>query len=159
MKFLDTFFGAPVAFGISGLMLFLIGLLIRQNQGRRWVLTLSMFLYVRYMLWRLFYTIPTVDSASMTIGWITILAELYGLCQFCFFTYQSWSPTERKPAPPYKVPHRGHHGDGGRRTVVDPSTNPHRVPLTGVSARSIYRACARRRTSSRNPEIGELPRM
>jgi cellulose synthase (UDP-forming) len=104
VKFLDTFFGAPVAFGISGLVLFIIGLLIRQNRGRRWVLTLSLFLYVRYMLWRLLYTIPTVDSASMMVGWITILAELYGLCQFCFFTYQSWSPTERKPAPLTKYP-------------------------------------------------------
>lgn len=104
MTFLDTFFGTPVAFGISGLALFVIGLLIKQNHGRRWVLTLSLFLYARYMLWRLLYTIPTDDAASMTVGWITYLAELYGLCQFCFFSYQSWSPTERQPARITKYP-------------------------------------------------------
>jgi hypothetical protein len=53
----------------------------------------------RYMLWRLLYTIPTDDPASMVLGSVVYLAELYGLCQFCFFTYQSWSPTERTPAP------------------------------------------------------------
>ena len=104
MAFFDTFFSAPVAFGISGLVLFAIGLLIKQNRGRRWVLTLSLFLYARYMVWRLLYTIPTDDVASMVVGWITYLAELYGLCQFCFFTFQSWSPTERQPAPITKYP-------------------------------------------------------
>jgi cellulose synthase (UDP-forming) len=104
MAFLDTFFSSPVAFGISGLVLFVIGLLIKQNRGRRWVLTLSLFLYARYIVWRLLYTIPTDDVASMVVGWITYLAELYGLCQFCFFTYQSWSPTERQPAPITKYP-------------------------------------------------------
>lgn len=35
----------------------------------------------------------------MALGSVVYLAELYGLCQFCFFTYQSWSPTERTAAP------------------------------------------------------------
>lgn len=63
------------------------------------MLTLSLFLYARYMVWRLLYTIPTDDLASMALGSVVYLAELYGLCQFCFFTYQSWSPTERTAAP------------------------------------------------------------
>ncbi|NJN36556.1 MAG: hypothetical protein HC794_05220 [Nitrospiraceae bacterium] len=37
--------------------------------------------------------------SSLVVGWTVYLAELYGLCQFCFFTYQSWSPTDRQPAP------------------------------------------------------------
>ena len=99
MTVLNSFFSTPIAFGISGLALFVIGFLIKQNRGRRLVLTLSLFLYARYMLWRLLYTIPTDDVATMAIGSVVYLAELYGLCQFCFFTYQSWSPTERTSAP------------------------------------------------------------
>lgn len=99
MTVLNIFFSTPIAFGISGLALFVIGLLIKQNRGRRLMLTLSLFLYARYMLWRLLYTIPTDDVATMALGSVVYLAELYGLCQFCFFTYQSWSPMERTPAP------------------------------------------------------------
>jgi cellulose synthase (UDP-forming) len=99
MTVLDTFFDTPMAFGISGLALFMIGLLIKQNRGRKLVLTVSLFLYARYMLWRLLYTIPTDDIAAMVLGSVVYFAELYGLCQFCFFTYQSWSPTERTPPP------------------------------------------------------------
>jgi cellulose synthase (UDP-forming) len=99
MTVLNAFFDTPIAFGISGLALFMIGLLIKQHRGRKLVLTVSLFLYARYMLWRLLYTIPTDDVASLTLGSAVYLAELYGLCQFCFYTYQSWSPTERAPAP------------------------------------------------------------
>lgn len=104
MSLIDDFFNVPVAAGISGLTLFAIGLLLKRGRGRRWVLGLSLFLYVRYMLWRLFYTLPTDDLSSMAVGWTVYLAELYGLCQFCFFTYQSWSPTERQPAPITRYP-------------------------------------------------------
>lgn len=44
MTVLDTFFDTPMAFGISGLALFMIGLLIKQNRGRKLVLTVSLFL-------------------------------------------------------------------------------------------------------------------
>ena len=99
MMVLNDFFDTPIAFGVSGLALFVIGLLIKQNRGRRLMLTVSLFLYARYMLWRLLYTIPTDDVTTLALGSVVYLAELYGLCQFCFFTYQSWSPTERAPAP------------------------------------------------------------
>jgi hypothetical protein len=99
MTTLNTFFSTPIAFGISGLALFVIGLLIKQNRGRKLMLTVSLFLYAQYMLWRLLYTIPTNDPASMILRSVVYLAELYGLCQFCFFTYQFWSQTERTPAP------------------------------------------------------------
>ncbi len=99
MTLIDDFFSTPIAVGVSGLALFAIGLLLKKDRGRRWVLSLSLFLYVRYMVWRLLYTLPTDDLGSMIVGWIVYLAELYGLCQFCFFTYQSWSPIDRQPAP------------------------------------------------------------
>jgi cellulose synthase (UDP-forming) len=99
MMLVNEFFSTPIAAGISGLVLFAIGLLLKKDRGRRWVLALSLFLYVRYMVWRALYTLPTDDASSMIVGWIVYLAELYGLCQFCFFTYQSWSPTDRQPVP------------------------------------------------------------
>jgi len=99
MTVLNAFFNTPIAFGISGVALCVIGFLIKQNWGRRLVLTVSLFLYARYMLWRLLYTIPTDDLTTMALGSAVYLAELYGLCQFCFFTYQSWAPTERTPPP------------------------------------------------------------
>lgn len=99
MTLIDTFFDTPVAAGVSALVLLVIGLLLKQERGRRWILSLSLLLYIRYMVWRAIYTIPTDDVNSMIIGWIVYLAELYGLCQFCFFTYQSWSPTDRQPSP------------------------------------------------------------
>jgi cellulose synthase (UDP-forming) len=99
MTVLNAFFSTPIAFGLSGLALFAIGFLIRQNRSRKLMLTLSLFLYARYMVWRLLYTIPTDDLASMALGSVVYMAELYGLCQFCFFSSQSWSPTERTPSP------------------------------------------------------------
>ncbi len=96
---MDSFFNTPVAFGMSGLVLFAIGLLLKHPRGQRWALGLSLFLYLRYLVWRLLYTIPTGDLAGMAIGWTVYLAELYGFCQFAFFTYQSWSPLERQPVP------------------------------------------------------------
>lgn len=81
MTVLNTFFSTPIDFGISGLALFVIGLLIKQNRGQKLMLTVSLFLSARYMLWRLFYTIPTDDTASMVLGSVVYLAELYGLCQ------------------------------------------------------------------------------
>lgn len=99
MTLIDNFFDTPIAAGISALALLAIGLLLKKDQGRRWVLSLSLLLYIRYMVWRALYTIPTDDVSSLVVGWTVYLAELYGLCQFCFFTYQSWSPTDRQPAP------------------------------------------------------------
>lgn len=104
MSLIDGLFSAPVAAGFSGLILFAIGLLIKRQKGRRWILALSLLLYVRYMVWRLLYTLPTDDAGGLILGATVYLAELYGLCQFCFFTYQSWSPTERRPAPLTRYP-------------------------------------------------------
>jgi cellulose synthase (UDP-forming) len=96
---LDYFFSPPIAAGISAIVLLAISLLIKQDRNRRWILLLSLFLYARYMVWRLLYTLPTDDLSNMIVGWIIYLAELYGLCQFCFFAFQSSSLTDRQPPP------------------------------------------------------------
>ena len=99
MTFIDTLFETPITLGLSAVVLFAIGLLVKQNRGRRWILGLSLFLYLRYIIWRALYTLPTDDLISMIVGGTVYLAELYGLCQFLFFTYQSWAPTDRRPVP------------------------------------------------------------
>lgn len=99
MGVIDYIAEHPAACGLSAVVLLAIALLIRQGRGRRWVLGLSLFLYVRYMVWRVLFTIPTDDTAGFVVGGLVFLAELYGLCQFCLFTLQSWSPLEREPAP------------------------------------------------------------
>jgi cellulose synthase (UDP-forming) len=104
MTLIDTLFETPIAAGLSAVVLFVIGLLVKQDRGRRWILSLSLFLYLRYIVWRALYTIPTDDLTSMIVGGTVYLAELYGLCQFFFFTYQSWSPTDRHPAPITRYP-------------------------------------------------------
>lgn len=96
--------GAPIACGISALALFLTALLVRREGGRRWLLALSLLLYVRYMVWRVVYTIPTDNVPGLLIGSLVYLAELYGLVQFCFYTYQSWSPYDRASVPLTRYP-------------------------------------------------------
>jgi len=68
MTLVDNFFDTPIAAGISALALLTIGLLLKKDQGRRWVLSLSLLLYIRYMVWRALYTIPTDDLSSLVIG-------------------------------------------------------------------------------------------
>jgi len=99
MTLIDELFSTPIVAGVSAVALLLIGLLIRSDRNRRWVLLLSLFLYARYMVWRALYTIPTDDLSAMAVGWMVYLAELYGLCQFCFFAFQSSSLTDRQPPP------------------------------------------------------------
>ena len=54
MTVLNIFFSTPIAFGISGLALFVIALLIKQNRGRRLLLSVSLFLYARSVVSGLF---------------------------------------------------------------------------------------------------------
>lgn len=94
MYWLDLFYSLPVAIPLSLGALLVIGLLVRQNAGRQVILGLSLFRYLRYMVWRGIYTIPDQTLATMVVGWTVFLAELYGLFQYCFFAYQAWSPLD-----------------------------------------------------------------
>ncbi len=100
----DEFYSTPMAAGLSAVILLAIGLLIKNDKNRRWVLLLCLFLYLRYMVWRALYTLPTQDPSAVIVGLTVYLAELYGLCQFCFFAFQSWSLSDRKPASPTSYP-------------------------------------------------------
>jgi len=78
--------------------------LVRQYVGLQVILGLSLLLYLRYIVWRGIYTIPDDTLATMVVGWAVFLAELYGLLQYGFFTYQVWSPLDRTSPPMTSTP-------------------------------------------------------
>ena len=62
-------------------------------------MALTLFLYVRYLVWRGLYTLNTDDWAGLMISSMVLLAEVYGLVQLMFFTFQAWRPLERQSPP------------------------------------------------------------
>ena len=104
MDWLDHFYSAPLSLSICLGTLLIIGLLSPYPHSRKIVLGLSALLYIRYMIWRGVYTLPTETTASMIVGWTVYVAEVYGLMQYGFFTFQAWSPTERTTPHPSTYP-------------------------------------------------------
>jgi len=99
MSWIDQFYSTPIAVPISILALLFIGILGLKGKGRQAMLGLTLFLYVRYLLWRGLYTLNTDDLAGTLISVTLLLAEVYGLIQFVFFTIQAWNPIEREAQP------------------------------------------------------------
>lgn len=103
MRWLDQFYGSPVAIPLSLVILTVIALLSWRKRGAQIILALTLFLYARYMLWRGLYTLNTGDWASFLMSWTVYAAEAYAFVQILLFAYHAWSPLERRP-----VPLRGH---------------------------------------------------
>ncbi len=99
MDWIDQFYSLPVTVPLSIGILAVIGLLVLRNAGHRIILGLSLFLYLRYIIWRVVYTIPDQSLAAIIVGWIVFMAELYGLFQYGFFAYQVWAPLDRVSPP------------------------------------------------------------
>lgn len=99
MEWLDQFYSGPVSLSICLGLLLVIALLSNSVRFRQVVLALSVLLYIRYMIWRGVYTLPTDTLAMIVVGWTVYLAEIYGLVQYGFFAMQAWSPTTRTPTP------------------------------------------------------------
>ena len=99
MSWINQFYDVSVAAPISLLALGLISLLSWRGKGRQAMLGLTLFLYARYLLWRGLYTLNTDDWAGTVMSGTLLLAEVYGLIQFIFFTVQAWNPIERKAQP------------------------------------------------------------
>lgn len=99
MEWLDRFYSVPLTVSLCLGALLVMAWLSNSGRARHLVLGLSLLLYVRYMVWRGVYTLPTETLASIVAGWTVYAAELYGLLQYGFFTFQAWSPTERTPPP------------------------------------------------------------
>jgi len=99
MSWIDQFYDNSVAGPISLLALGVISVLSWRRKGRQAMLALTLFLYARYLMWRGLYTLNTDDWTAILICWTLLLAEIYGLGHFLFFTIQAWNPTRRKPQP------------------------------------------------------------
>jgi cellulose synthase (UDP-forming) len=92
---LDLFYSDSISLALSFGMVAIIGWLSWIGKGRKVILSLTLVLYARYMLWRGLYTLNTEDSASTIVSWVVYSAEAYGLLQFIFFLYQAWAPQDR----------------------------------------------------------------
>ena len=99
MDWLGQVYGSSLAVPISLAVLATISLLSWKKKGRQIILALTLLLYVRYVVWRGLYTLNTEDWTGLMISSLVLLAELYGLVQLMFFTFQAWRPLERQSPP------------------------------------------------------------
>lgn len=104
MPFVEFFYSAPVALSFSAIAILLIGFLCWKGKGRQIVLGLGLFLYLRYLVWRGLFTLNLDDALSIFLSCTLLVAEVYGLVQYVFFSYQAWSPTDRRPRPLQHLP-------------------------------------------------------
>ena len=96
MNWLNPIYHSSWAVPLSIFALAAISLLSWRKKGRQIILTLTLLMYVRYLVWRGVYTLNTDDWAGLAISAIVFLAEAYGLVQLLFFTFQAWRPLERQ---------------------------------------------------------------
>ena len=99
MTWLDHFYSSSVAIPLSVLVLAIIGLLSWRKKWHQVILVLTIFLYVRYLLWRGLYTLNTGDWTSFLVSWTVYTAEFYAFVQIFLFAYHAWSPLDRKSVP------------------------------------------------------------
>ena len=104
MTWLNHFYSDAVAVPLSLVLLAAIGLFSWKKKWHQVILVLTLFLYVRYMLWRGLYTLNTDDWASLLVSWTVYTAEAYAFVQILLFGYHSWSPLERQPVPLIRYP-------------------------------------------------------
>ena len=99
MTWLDHFYSSSAAIPLSLLVLAVIGLLSWRKKWHQVILVLTIFLYVRYLLWRGLYTLNTGDWTCFLVSWVVYTAEYYALVQILLFAYHASSPLDRKPVP------------------------------------------------------------
>jgi cellulose synthase (UDP-forming) len=104
MTLLTHFYSTSVAVPLSLVVLAVISLLSWKKRGHQVILTLTLFLYARYLLWRGVYTLNTGDWASLLVSWTVYTAEAYAFVQILLFAYHAWSPLERQPVPLCRYP-------------------------------------------------------
>ena len=104
MNWLDQVYDTSVAIPVSLAVLAAISLLSWRKKGRQIILALTLFLYIRYLVWRGVYTLNLDDWGGLLISSLVLVAEAYGLVQLMFFTFQAWRPLERQSPPITKYP-------------------------------------------------------
>lgn len=80
-----TAWGGLLSVFVTAAILWTIGICYWQQQARRLILTLTLLLYARYMVWRLMYTINTDDWGTLVLGWTVYGAEVYAFIQVLLF--------------------------------------------------------------------------
>lgn len=101
MQWVDSFYSPIPSLVISATLLALVFMLNWRGTGRKILLVICLLMFTRYMLWRGLYTLNFDDAAGIGISLTLFLAEIYGFVQLLLFSYQAWSPTDRK-SPPIK---------------------------------------------------------
>lgn len=99
MQWLAAFYSPFPSLVVSAGLLAIVCFLSWRSIGRRIALVICIFLYTRYMLWRGAYTLNLDDGLALGISTVLLLAETYGFVQFLFFSYQAWSPSDRRSPP------------------------------------------------------------
>ena len=102
------FIGSPWDYGLS-IGLTLLTLILAAKYSRflhpKWpILGINLFLGLRYMAWRVLYTLNTQDSAGLAISGLLYGAEIYGFLSVILFYVQAARPRHRDPSPPKRDP-------------------------------------------------------
>ena len=90
--------GQPVTWpqvGISLVAMGVIFILAMMSRAPGLVVLFSLFLSVRYLIWRGAYTLNSVDATGLTFSLIVLVAEIYGLGATIFFYLQLGKPVQR----------------------------------------------------------------
>jgi cellulose synthase (UDP-forming) len=100
----EPFVGSWEDYGLS-LLLIALAVLLTKKRFRlfqaKWALAaLCIFLGIRYLYWRAFYTLNTEDSWATSISLIVYMAEVYGILAVLLFFIQAVKPTDRSASPP-----------------------------------------------------------
>lgn len=99
-----SFVGSWADYGFSVLLVVIVYLLIKGRirfTHTRWLIVgVSLFLGVRYLIWRAAYTLYTEDSLGAGISLILFAAEIYGYFSLLLYYLQVANPTDRSPRPP-----------------------------------------------------------
>jgi cellulose synthase (UDP-forming) len=99
VSWIDILFAPRPALAISAGLLSLLVLLSWWGAGRRLAMAISIVLFARYMLWRGLFTLNLDHGLGIALSATLLVAETYGFVQFLLFSYQAWSPTDRKSPP------------------------------------------------------------
>lgn len=87
---------------LSGVLLLMLLLLKKMGSGRVTriaFLSISGFVILRYLIWRVLYTVEFTDWVSFTCALILFFAELYGITIALCSLFVNLCPLERRPVP------------------------------------------------------------
>ena len=96
MQWIDSFYSPFPSLVLSLILLGAVCFVTWRGTGRKIAMAICVILATRYMLWRALYTLNLDDGLTIGISLTLYLAEVYGFIQLTLFTFQAWSPTDRR---------------------------------------------------------------